>query len=73
MHIKIESGAEGYILIFLSCLFLVIYIGILFWQNRNEKNRAAEDLEIIKRLRETEKRIFKKRDRNIDSTWKFMD
>ena len=71
MHFKIESGVVGYILIFISCLSLVIYVCFILWKDRNETSFTAEERERSMRLRETEKRLRRKQE--ADSYWNQLD
>ena len=71
MHVKIESGIVGYLLIFLTCLSLAIYVCFIFWRERNEKSSTNEERERSMRLRETEKRLLRKH--KTDSSWNYLD
>jgi len=72
MYIQIESNMWGHVLIGLSYILVVFYLGLLIGIDQHGKSRMAEEMAIIERLRESQKFLAKEPECPGDSFWKIL-
>lgn len=72
MYIQIETNASGYILIGLSCIFVVVYLCLVIWRDNHGRSHMAEEVATIERLRKSQKILAEEPKGFGDSLWKIL-